>query len=192
MSFRSLLLGTLLSLSLCGCVPLVFVAGATIGGSIIYDHRSLSTINHDATIANQITDKINSQPEDVRKQCNITVNVFNGVVLLAGQVPNEALSMQFTDYAKGLKHVRRVYNRLSVQPAISLTKKTDDVWLLGKIRTALLLKKDLRSTQISVVVENKIAYLMGVVTRQQADLAIQATRQVTGVRKVVTLFEVMP
>lgn len=192
MSYRSLLLTACLSICLCACAPLVFVAGAAIGGSIIYDHRSLSTINHDATIANQITSNINDQPEDVRKECNITVNVFNGVVLLTGQVPSEALSMDFTNDAKQLKHVRRVYNRMTVQPVLNVALRTDDVWLLGKIRTSLLLKKDLRSTQISVVVENKIAYLMGVVTRKQADLAVQATRQVSGVRKVVTLFEVMP
>ena len=42
---------------------------------------------------------------------------------------------------------------------------------------------------MKVVTEHRVVYLMGLVYRKEADLATEATRDVSGVERVVKLFE---
>ena len=53
----------------------------------------------------------------------------------------------------------------------------------------MLGKPGLHSTQIKVVTNNKVVYLMGFTSHRQADLAVDTARRVTGVVKVVKVFE---
>ena len=178
-----------LGLMLNACVPVAFVAGATIGGSVIYDQRSMTTIKHDISIANELRDTINGMPEEEQKNIHVIINVFNGHVLLAGQVPHETVSMQLASAAKDMKYVRLVFNKITVGKPTSFRQHSKDTWVTARIRTDLLSKSGFKSTQISVMTEDNVVYLMGKVSRQQATMAADVARKIKGVKQVVKLFE---
>ena len=53
---------------------------------------------------------------------HLVVVSYNGYVLLAGQVHNEALKTQATDVVRKIRNVRRIYNELEVaSPSSTLT-----------------------------------------------------------------------
>lgn len=176
-----------LALTLQGCI---FVAGAAAGAAaiaIVYDHRTISHTLEDTNIANKISDKL-SKVQELR-QSHFDVTVFNGVVLLTGQTANPAAKEQAGEIAKSTKGVFKIYNRISVQAPTSSLTRTSDTWISTKIRTEMLAKQDLKSSSIKVLTENGTVYLMGIVTPEQADIAVDIARRVSGVQRVIKIFE---
>ena len=71
----------------------------------------------------------------------------------------------------------------------SLLSRTNDSWLTSKVKSQLLTADDLEGGRIKVVTENGVVYLMGKITRQEGDLAVDLTRQVYGIQKIVKVFQ---
>ena len=183
----SLLLILLLCLS--ACVPvLIATVGATVGGAIIYDKRSTQAMLEDQQIANRASAALNSDPQ-LKDNARISVAVFNKVVLMIGQAKSTAARQRAYQDVRSVSQVKRVYNQVVISDQLSLMDASKDTWITSKVKTAMLMKKGLHSSQIKVVTENKVVYLMGVVTPKQAQLATDAARQVDGVQRVVQVFE---
>ncbi len=186
---RYIILLIAITLSLQGCI---FVAGAAAGAAgvaVVYDHRKIQQIAQDQKISNTIYDRIRADSELGNTHTHIDVTCFNQVVLLTGQTANPDLSKRAEEIANQTPHVKRVYNDISIQgPSSSLTRASDS-WISTKIKTQMLATKGLKSGSIKVVTENGNVYLMGIVTRQQADMAVDIARQATGVQKVVKIFK---
>lgn len=123
------------------------------------------------------------------KAANIDVVSFNGVVLLTGQVPNNDLRNLAGATAQQVHSVRQVYNEIQVRGTTSVLARTSDTWLTTKVKSALLTDKEIDSGRIKVVTENGVVYLMGLLTRQEAENAAEKTRTVGGVQKVVKAVE---
>lgn len=177
-----------LALSLQGCF---FVAGAAAGAAaiaVVYDHRTINKILLDADIANQISNRINKVPA-LSNDSHIAVTVFNHVALLTGETPRLEWKQQAEEIAKTVPGVARVYNQLTIQGPTSSLIQTSDAWITTKIKGEMLATEDLKSGTIKVVTENGVVYLMGIVKRDQADIAVDIARQVSGVQKVVKIFQ---
>lgn len=122
-------------------------------------------------------------------QAPISVNSFNAVVLLTGQVPsNEARQLAGTTVRK-MSNVRQVHNELQVQAPISLLAGANDSWLSTKIRSKLLTNRNIESGRVQVITENNTVFLMGLVTRAEAKQITDIARHTGGVQKVVRVFE---
>jgi osmotically-inducible protein OsmY len=177
-----------LALSLQGCI---FVAGAAAGAAaigLVYDHRTVQNTLQDTAIVNKIVDKIRAVPE-LKNESHVEVTVFNRVILLTGETPTPGLRQQAEDLAKSTPDAGRVYNEISIQGPTSSLTRTSDSWITTKIKGQMLATEDLKSSSIKVVTENGTVFLMGIVKRQQADIAVDIARQVTGVQKVVKIFQ---
>ncbi|OGT42878.1 MAG: hypothetical protein A3F42_06510 [Gammaproteobacteria bacterium RIFCSPHIGHO2_12_FULL_37_34] len=175
-------------LSLQGCI---FVAGAAAGAAaiaIVYDHRTIENTVQDTKIANAIVNRIRTVPA-LKEDSHIEVTVFNGVVLLTGETPNANWREQAEEIAKSVPDVTRVYNQLSVEGPTSTLTRTSDSWITTKIKSQMLATDDLKSSSIKVLTENGTVYLMGMVSREQAEIAVDIARQVSGVQKVVKIFQ---
>lgn len=186
--FKHSILIFCLSVIVQGCV---FVAGCAAGAAaiaIVYDHRTISNVLTDSRIANKIAERIRFEPE-LRDESHIEVTVFNRVVLLSGETPNPAWRQQAGEIASSVSGVSRVYNQLLIQGPASALTRTSDSWITTKIKSEMLAASNLKSGSIKVVTENGVVYLMGVVSRQQADLAVDIARQVIGVQKVIKIFQ---
>lgn len=175
-------------LSLSACIPAAFVAGATAGGVVISDRRTLSTIVKDKKITCQALIQLNSEPQ--LKECShISVTTFNRVVLLVGETGTPLLRKRAYELVQAVPNIRRINNEIEIGQPLNNSERTNDIWITTKVKTAMVAEKGLNSTQIKVITENSVVYLLGLVTHEQADIAINVARQITGVTKVVTLFE---
>lgn len=177
-----------LLLSLQGCF---FVAGAAAGAAavaVVYDHRTMEKIIQDQTIANDVIDQINTIP-GLKNDSHISVTCFNQIVLLTGETPTEDLKQQAETMASKVDNVKHVYNQINIKGPTSSLTRASDTWITTKIKTIMLATKDLQSSTIKVVTENGTVYLMGIVKHEQADTAVDIARQVSGVQKVVKIFQ---
>jgi osmotically-inducible protein OsmY len=174
---------------LAGCVPVIIAAvGATAGGAIIYDKRSSAVILQDQDISNQALVLLNADPA-LKGNGRVAVATFNHVVLLVGQFETEALKQKAYEDVRQVHGIRRIYNQIEISPVLTAWDQSGDAWITSKVKTAMVAKPGLSSSQIKVVTENKAVYLMGLVTPRQAQLATDVARTVNGVRKVVQVFE---
>lgn len=176
-----LLLGALLT----SCAAVVVVGAA--GGMAVYDRRSMTVMERDARIFYLVHKEIVTDPRF--KDSRIGVSSFNQVVLLVGQTPTASLRVVAEKIARGGPNVRRVYDEVTIDYPLPLSQRSKDTWITGQIRSNMLTKKGLESGSIRIVTENGVVYLMGIVTQEQANLAVSVARQVNGVNKVVKIFQ---
>jgi osmotically-inducible protein OsmY len=177
----SLILTSLLT----SCVGVMVVGAA--GSMMVYDRRSMSMIERDARIFYVISRAIANHRGF--RHSHVTVSSYNQIVLLAGEVTSAELQKDAEKIAQSTPNVRRVYNELIVAEPIPMAERSKDALLTGTIRTKMIAEKGLESGSIRIIVENGNTYLMGIVTREQADLAVNVARHVDGVNKVVKIFQ---
>jgi len=122
-------------------------------------------------------------------QSHIIVTVFNRVVLLTGQTPKVQWRQQAVKTVQAIPRVRSVHNDIEIAPPASLPALSQDAYITSSVKTALLRADDVPGNNVTVVTESQVVYLMGLVTRTQADAAADLVRRISGVKKVVLLFE---
>ena len=119
---------------------------------------------------------------------NLTIVVYNGIMLLAGQVESDALK-QLAEERATVPNIRAVHNEIEVMPPISMVARANDSWLTTKIKTQMFSDAELVAGKIKVVTVNNIVFLMGILPREEADRAVEIARGVYGVKKIVKVFE---
>ena len=129
------------------------------------------------------------QANTALKKSHINVTSFEGVLLITGQVPSRELIQIATDQVSDLRNVRQVHNELNVAGPTSLISRTNDTWLTTKVKSAMTTSEDTDSGRIKVVTENGVVYLLGRLTRAEADYAVEVARGVVGVQKIVKVFD---
>ena len=110
------------------------------------------------------------------------------MVLLTGEVPSRELRELAGETARNIAQVRQVHNQLLIQSNATFFSRTNDNWLASKVRSKVLLA-DIESERIKVIVENRVVYLMGLVTEQEAKKVAESAANTDGVTKVVRVFE---
>lgn len=133
--------------------------------------------------------KLIRQASPALKEAHINVTSFNGVVLITGQVPSEDLIQLATTQVEPLRNVRRVHNELQVAGPTSFLSRTNDSVLTAKVKSAMSASEDTDAGRIKVVTENGAVFMMGLVTRDEADAAVDLARRVQGVQKIVKVFD---
>lgn len=120
---------------------------------------------------------------------HINVNVYNAVVLLTGEVPSPMTKVLAGDVARDFNGVRQVHNELQVRGKSSMVARTNDSLLTGKIKTKMAFNPDIKASDIQIVTEDSVVYLMGKVRQADGEAAANIARSSGGVRKVVKVFE---
>ena len=90
---------------------------------------------------------------------------------------------------EGIEKVRTTHNEITIAAPSPLTARTTDSWLTTSVKARIVGAKELNAIRIKVVTEAGTVYLLGLVTKQEADLAAQLASQLAGVQRVVKLFE---
>ena len=183
---QKILLATVVGASLLsGCAPLV-VGGAVVGGMVAVDRRTSGTQLEDETIELKVANAVNKELGD---RVHLNVTSYNRRVLLTGEVRNEADRSRATLLAQSQENVKDVVNDLAIGAASSLSQRTKDTVMTGQVKAAFVDAKDLQSSAVKVVTERGIVYLMGRVTTREAQRASDIARGISGVVKVVRVFE---
>ena len=185
---KRMLLLFLFFIPLTGCMTTALITTAAVGGTVLYDKRGFKTILRDRHITQTAQNLIDATPS-LEGRSHISIATFNGTTLLVGQAQSEALKQEAGQLISHVPDIKKLFNEITVAGATSSLQHTNDTWLTTKVRTSLLTKQDLSSSQIKVVTENSVVYLMGDVSQNQASLAVNTTRRVPGVTKVVKVFQ---
>jgi len=179
-----LMAGALLP-ALQGCFP-VLASGFGAGALLVADRRSSGAYIEDESIewkvSNRIKDRFGS-----RVHANATS--FNRNVLLTGEVPDEESRQEVEKLATGVANVRAVTNELQIAGASSLTSRSNDAFTTSKVKARFVDANRFSPNHVKVITESNIVYLMGLVTRKEADDATEVARTTGGAQKVVRVFE---
>ncbi len=171
-------------MSVGGCAIVAVTAVAVVGIDVARDRRGASIYWDDNKTERRLAGAIDDQV----KNENVSVTVYNGVTLLTGEVPDQRDIDSIIDLVKADEGVRQVINRLELAGSTNMPSRANDSWLTAKVKTAIA-ASDADSTRIKVVTERANVYLMGLVTPKEAEDAVNATRTVTGVVRVIKVFE---
>ena len=189
---RALLLAPLLgflTLTLQGC-PGAFFAGAATGAAVIHDRRSAGTVLDDQRIELEaIQDLYNDA--SIRDNSSISVTSYDYVVLLTGQANAAEFSQRAADKVSRIRNVKRVINEVAVGPSATISEGAQASYVTSQAKLALF-RVDLPTfdpSRVKVITEKGTVYLMGLVTPQEADAVVEKVRYVSGVNKVVKVFD---
>jgi len=143
----------------------------------------------DQSIETKVIVNMKSQEPEFRK-ANFNVISHNGVVLLVGQVVSNELKNKASEIAsQASSKIKRIHNELEIAGKISLIARSNDAWIATKVRTLMLTNSGVPSRQIRVVAENGAVYLMGLTNQSNGDNAARLARNVSGVTRVIKVFE---
>ena len=185
---RALALIALLGLApqLQGCFPLV-VGGAGATALTLGDRRTVGAQTEDKEIDLRGESRVNDRFGD---RVHINVTSFNRNVLLTGEAPDAATKAQIESIVRGIPNVRGVVNEIQVAGVSSYTARGNDSYLTSKVKARFVDNGgNFSVNQVKVVTEGSVVYLLGLVTRKEAEAAVEIARTTGGVQKVVRVFE---
>ncbi|MCX7693092.1 BON domain-containing protein [Tepidimonas taiwanensis] len=171
---------------LSGCAPLV--AGAAVGGTVLVatDRRTTGAQVEDQAIELKAANRLREQ---LGERARISVTSFNRRVLLTGEVASEADRQTALRIVQGVDNVAGLVDELAVMGSPSLTARSADALVTARVKAAFVDAADLQANAFKVVTERGTVYLMGLVTKREADRASEIARAVPGVQRVVRVFE---
>jgi osmotically-inducible protein OsmY len=186
-TFLRLCAGVVAAAALSGCAAVVL--GSAVGTALVVtDRRTAGTQLEDQNIELKAGTRIR---ESVGDRGHINTTSYNRMVLLTGEVQSEADRGAVEQAVGRIEGVRSVVNELAVMGASSMTARSNDTILTSKVKASFIDAKDLQAGALKVVTERGVVYLMGRVTEREANRATDLARGVSGVQKVVKVFEVL-
>lgn len=185
---RTLALIALLGLApqLQGCVEMAVVG---VGAAILAanDRRSVGAQTEDQEIELRGSSRINDR---FGEKVHINVTGYNRNALLSGEAPDAATKEQIEKIVREIPNVRGVVNEIQIAALSSYSARGNDSYLTSKVKARFVDNSGAFSVNhVKVVTEAGVVYLLGLVTRKEADAAAEIARTTGDVRKVVRVFE---
>lgn len=174
--------------ALSACVPLVLGGAAVSGALMANDRRTTGVQIEDEAIELKSGSRLK---ESLGDSAHLNVYSYNRIVLVTGEVATDADRAKVEAVVQPVENVRSVVNEAAVLGKSSLTSRSNDTLLTTKVKASLLDAKDIQAQAVKVVTERGNVYLMGRVTEREASRAVELARGVSGVQKVVRVFEVL-
>ena len=185
--FRNSLVAIMISLLVSGCGVIVVTTATVLAIDVARDRRGASVYWDDNKTEIRLGNLIGKQKQIQNEHVNITV--YNGVALLTGEVPDQRDIDDIIDLVKADEGTTQVINRLELAGKTNMNSRANDGWLTTKVKTAIAGSDFSDSTRVKVVTERANVYLMGLVKPAEAQIAVDAARGVTGVVRVIKVFE---
>ena len=120
---------------------------------------------------------------------HVNATSFNERVLLTGEAPTEAVKKEIEGKVRGITSVRDVVNEIQIAGASSMTARGNDALITSNVKARMVNNPHFSTTHVKVVTEAGVVYLMGLVTPQEGDAAVEIARTTSGVSRVVKVFE---
>jgi osmotically-inducible protein OsmY len=177
----------MLASALQGCAVATVVA-ITAGATIVADRRTFSKQIDDQSIEFIAHNELSKQKALV-KNTNLHVVSMNGTVLIVGQAPNTYLRDLAIKSIEDVEDIVVIHNQIRISSTTALTTQSNDIWLTSRVKTALLADSNVNAKDIKVVTENSEVFLLGLVTKTEADIVVEIARNINGVSRVFKAFE---
>lgn len=173
--------------ALSACAPML-VGGVVMGSLMATDRRTTGTQVEDEGIELRAASRIR---ENLGERVHVNVTSYNRQVLVTGEVPSAQDKLLVEQLVSRVDNVRSIVNELAVLGNTTLTQRSSDSLVTGRVKAGFVDAKDLFANAFKVVTERGTTYLMGRVTQREADRATEVTRGIDGVQKVVRLVEII-
>jgi osmotically-inducible protein OsmY len=171
---------------LAGCVP-VLIAGAAGGAAMVAtDRRSAGAQVDDESIELKIATQASSE---FGERIHMNATSYNGIVLLTGEVPDQAALTSVGNLAKNTEKVRGVHNEMVVGPNSDFSARSNDTYITSKVKTRMLEANKFPPNVVKVVTERSVVYLMGIDSKEEGDAAAEIAATTAGVARVVKFFQ---
>ena len=173
--------------TLSACAPVV-LGGAAVGALVATDRRTSGAQLEDEGIELRAAGRIR---EALGDRVHVNVTSYNRQVLLTGEAPSAQDRQQVEQVVSRVENVRSVVNDVGILGNTSLSQRSADTYITGKVKASLIDAKDIFANAFKVTTERGVVYLMGRVTQREADRATAIARSTSGVQKVVRVFEII-
>ncbi|SFH85689.1 Osmotically-inducible protein OsmY, contains BON domain [Collimonas sp. OK307] len=179
------LCGTIV-IGLQGCVAVALGGAAVASGFAATDRRTLGAQTEDKSI---IVKAETRMPGVVGQDGHVNITSYNRKVLLTGEVRDDAAKAAAEREAQSIENVHSVVNELAIGAPSTFSARSNDTFITSKVIASLVDAKDVFGNSIKVVTERGNVYLMGRVTEREGKRAGEIAAGVSGVQKVVKVFE---
>jgi osmotically-inducible protein OsmY len=151
------------------------------------DRRSAGTILDDKTLYIRLN---NIVAEDVMlDDAHINFMIYDGVVLMTGEAPSAALKAHLEKRIKSRSsQINQLVNEVAVMSTSSFLSRSKDNLITLQVEILFQDQEVFHPTHIKVLTERNTVYLMGAVTKREAESATNQAAKAKNIGKVVRLF----
>ncbi len=173
---------------LSGCTATL--VGGTVGGAalVAQDRRTAGSFIEDQTLEIKARTVLRQHP-DIAQSVHAAFTSYNRILLISGQATDAQARERVGELVSALPNLRKVHNELNLAAPSAWPSRWSDGYVTSKVKSRFLTTDGVNPLRIKVVTENGTVYLMGLVSRQEAETATQVARTTGGVQRVVRLFE---
>ena len=168
------------------CAEALIVGGVAAGVVLAADRRQAEVMFSDQRIEFSASSKVD---DALKGQGHVNVTSYNYTVLLTGEVPTAQAKADAEKAVTQVPNVKTVVNELQIAGTSSAASRSNDAYITSKVKSNFLGNGKFKTTDIKVITEASVVYLLGLVTREEADAATEVARGTGGVQKVVRVFE---
>jgi osmotically-inducible protein OsmY len=174
--------------SLSGCFPII-AGGMGTGVMMADDRRTTGIYIEDERIELKVESL--TGPSKLGDKVHVNAVSFNRVLLITGEVPDEATKAKVDKIAADVDNVKRVQNELTIGRPSTFGERSNDVYLTARVKTRFLSegKKRFNANHVKVFTEDGVIYLMGLVSKDEGTAAAEIAARTSGVKRVVKVFE---
>lgn len=169
------------------CIPLIVGGAAATGVLVTQDRRSVGSVTEDQEIEFRIGRIVDDNYGD---RIHINATSYNRIVLLTGEVPTKEVKAEIEKNVASINNLRSVQNEITVSQTIStLANRAHDSLVTSKVKARFVDAAQFQPNHVKVVTERGVVYLLGLVTREEAEQAVEIARTTSDVKKVVKVFQ---
>ena len=151
------------------------------------DRRSAGEILDDKTLDLNLSNIV--RKDAILKDMHINFMVYNKAVLMAGESPSvEARDYLEKQIKKNAPKMKQLNNEVAVMPNSSYLSRAKDGIISVQVEALFLDQEVFHPTHVLVMTEQRTVYLMGSVTKREAEHATNLATKAKNVDKVVKLF----
>ena len=174
----------LIAIILSGCVGVSSSGVFGTGVSVALDPRSVGTQIDDSIMQKNLSARIILL--DKKYLLSVKSKVLDGRIFLTGKVENPEDKLKLTKMAWETEGVRSVRNDIKVKENFNFKQSAKDILITSQLRTALIIDKEIKSTNYQIDTYKKKIYIYGIaMTSNEKDKVIDEAKQVLDVKDVI-------
>ena len=181
---NKLLIFILIGFILTGCVGVGSKGLFGTGVSVALDPRTVGTQIDDSIMQKTISAKILTR--DKKHIISVKTKVLDGRIFITGKVDNPEEKLIITKLAWETKGARSVRNDIKIKEEFKFKQSAKDLLITSQLRTALILNKNIKSTNYQIDTYKKKIYVYGIaLTLEEKDLVISEAKEILDVEDVI-------
>lgn len=191
-SMKRITLGMALSVGLLsGCVSLQAIKSPEESFGVAATDRTLAQRILDKSIENTAKINISRISPTFSETSRVSIHSFYSTVLITGEVPDEEAKKQVEAVVSSMPDIKQLYNKVTVANIKGASYTVHDTYISSKVNAKILANNAIKNSQVKVVTDDGIVYVMGKLTPAQREHLINIINSTVGIKELVLLTELI-